>query len=155
MERHADQEFEALKQDLVRMATLAETAIGKAIQALILRDVEMAEDVIRADDTILSFDDVPTDSRNELIQEIVSHQPGDVVNVVVLRDNQRLTLTATLGTARIPLQVDVGFGDAVTPGVETATFPTLLDFPAPTIRVYPPETVIAEKYQAMGVFAEA
>jgi phosphate transport system protein len=52
MERHADQEFEALKQDLVRMATLAETAIGKAIQALILRDVEMAEDVIRADDTI-------------------------------------------------------------------------------------------------------
>jgi predicted nucleotidyltransferase component of viral defense system len=76
------------------------------------------------------------------------------VRAEAIRDMQdyggvRLTLTAMLGTARIPLQVDVGFGDAVTPGVETATFPTLLDFPAPTIRVYPPETVIAEKYQAM------
>ena len=52
MERHADQEFDALKQDLVRMATLAETAIGKAIQALLLRDVEMAEDVVRSDEAV-------------------------------------------------------------------------------------------------------
>ncbi|MBK5186635.1 MAG: nucleotidyl transferase AbiEii/AbiGii toxin family protein [Gemmatimonadaceae bacterium] len=62
---------------------------------------------------------------------------------------QRFGLMATLGNARIPLQVEIGFGDAVTPGVETVAFPTLLDFPAPTIRVHPPETVIAEKYQAM------
>lgn len=53
---------------------------------------------IRAGDTVLSFDGVPTDSRNELIQEIVSHQSGDVVNVVVLRDDQFLTLTATLSS---------------------------------------------------------
>ncbi len=52
MERRTDQELEALKQELVRMAALAETAIGKAVQALVLRDVEMAEDVIRADETI-------------------------------------------------------------------------------------------------------
>jgi hypothetical protein len=60
-------------------------------------------------------------------------------------------LSATIGTARIPLQVDVGFGDAVTPQAETVELPTLLYFPAPTIRAYPPETVIAEKYQAMIV----
>lgn len=52
MERHADQELDALKQDLVRMATLAETAIGKAIQALLLRDIEMAEDVVRSDEAV-------------------------------------------------------------------------------------------------------
>ncbi len=52
MERHADQAFEVLKQELVQMATLAETAIGRAIHALLLRDVGMAEDVIRADDAI-------------------------------------------------------------------------------------------------------
>ena len=52
MERHADQEFDALKQELVQMATLAEAAIGKAIQALLMRDVGMAEDVIRSDDGI-------------------------------------------------------------------------------------------------------
>lgn len=64
----------------------------------------------------------------------------------------RVTLMAMLGNARIPLQIDIGFGDAVTPGAETAAFPPLLDFPAPRIRVYTPETVIAEKYQAMVSF---
>ena len=52
MERHVDQEFEALKRELVQMATLAEAAIGKAIHALLLRDVAMAEEVLRADNTI-------------------------------------------------------------------------------------------------------
>jgi hypothetical protein len=54
-----------------------------------------------------------------------------------------------LQNARIPLQVDVGFGDVVTPAATLAEFPTLLDFPAPHIRSYPPETVVAEKLQAM------
>jgi hypothetical protein len=76
------------------------------------------------------------------------------VRAEVIRDRQdyggvRVRLTATLGNARMPLQIDIGFGDAVTPGAEMAAFPTLLDSPAPRICVYPPETVIAEKYQAM------
>jgi predicted nucleotidyltransferase component of viral defense system len=62
---------------------------------------------------------------------------------------QRLQLVAYLGTARISLQVDIGFGDVVTPGAEEIDYPTLLDFPAPRVRVYPRETVIAEKLQAM------
>ena len=61
----------------------------------------------------------------------------------------RVVLLATLGTARLRLQVDVGFGDVVTPSAQIAAFPTLLDFPAPHLRVYPRETVIAEKYEAM------
>jgi phosphate transport system protein len=52
MERHAHQEFEELKQDLVRMAGLAETAIGNAVRALLLRDVQAADDVLRADEAI-------------------------------------------------------------------------------------------------------
>jgi len=62
---------------------------------------------------------------------------------------QRVKLVAFLSTARIPVQVDVGFGDVVTPDAEEIEYPTLLDLPAPTIRAYPPETVIAEKLQAM------
>ena len=54
-----------------------------------------------------------------------------------------------LGTAEIPVQVDVGAGDAVTPASETATFPALLDFPAPRVRTYPVYTVVAEKFEAM------
>lgn len=61
----------------------------------------------------------------------------------------RLRIEARLGNIRIPLQIDVGFGDAVTPGPQAATYPTLLDFPAPQMHVYPRETVVAEKFQAM------
>lgn len=68
----------------------------------------------------------------------------------------RITLVARVGTARCTLQVDVGFGDAVTPAPQTAAYPTLLnDFQAPTLRVYPVYTVIAEKYQAMVMLGQA
>ena len=67
----------------------------------------------------------------------------------------RVKLTAMLGGARVPLQVDVGFGDAVTPRPTEVEFPTLLDFPAPRVRAYPPETVVAEKFQAMVVLGIA
>jgi len=56
---------------------------------------------------------------------------------------QRVTLTAFLGKARIPIQVDVGFGDVVTPKARKISYPTLLDFPAPSIRACPRETVVA------------
>ncbi len=68
----------------------------------------------------------------------------------------RITLVARIGSARCALQIDVGFGDAVTPGPQTVLYPTLLgDFPAPTLRVYPVYTVIAEKYQAMVMLGQA
>jgi len=62
---------------------------------------------------------------------------------------QRVRLQATLDAARIPLQIDVGFGDIVTPAPLEAEYPPLLDLPAPRIRMYPRETVVAEKFQAM------
>lgn len=61
----------------------------------------------------------------------------------------RVRLMAKLGSAELPIQVDVGVGDAVTPAPETVWFPGLLDFPAPQIRTYPVYTVIAEKFEAM------
>ncbi len=68
---------------------------------------------------------------------------------------QRVTLTAFLEKSRIPLQVDVGFGDAVTPKAEKIDYPTILEFPAPSIRACPRETVVAEKFQAMVVLCIA
>jgi predicted nucleotidyltransferase component of viral defense system len=61
----------------------------------------------------------------------------------------RLTATATLAGARIPLQIDIGFGDAVVPGPQQAEYPTLLGSSSPKLRVYPKETVVAEKFEAM------
>jgi hypothetical protein len=64
----------------------------------------------------------------------------------------RLNIPASIGSARLPVQVDVGFGDAITPAPETVTYPTLLDdLAAPSLRAYPVYTVIAEKLHAMVV----
>lgn len=61
----------------------------------------------------------------------------------------RLRTTATLAGARISVTVDIGFGDAVEPGLEEIDLPVLLDLPAPRLRAYARETVVAEKFQAM------
>ena len=61
----------------------------------------------------------------------------------------RIRLRGFLGKAIINLQIDVGFGDAVHPGTQNIEYPTILDLPAPVLRGYPIETVIAEKTEAM------
>jgi hypothetical protein len=55
-----------------------------------------------------------------------------------------------LGSARCPVQIDIGYGDVVTPAPELVRFPTILDgSPIPIIKAYPRETVIAEKLEAV------
>jgi hypothetical protein len=54
-------------------------------------------------------------------------------------DGIRVTLTAHLSATRIPLQIDVGFGDDVVPAPVEVPYPTLLDLPPPRLRVYPRE----------------
>jgi hypothetical protein len=61
----------------------------------------------------------------------------------------RVTMHAVIAGARLPMQVDIGFGDAVTPAALEVDYPSLLDMPTPRLRAYPPETVVAEKVQAM------
>lgn len=81
----------------------------------------------------------------------------DSVKGASIREDQeyggvRIALTARLGKARVPVQIDIGFGDAITPGVEAVEFPlmlTTLALPAPKLNAYPRETVIAEKLEAV------
>ncbi|MEW7979691.1 MAG: nucleotidyl transferase AbiEii/AbiGii toxin family protein [Candidatus Sedimenticola endophacoides] len=78
----------------------------------------------------------------------------DSVQVEVIRDETeyggiRVKLFGDLAGARIPIQADIGFGDAVTPEAKEIKYPTLLGNPAPYLRAYPRETVVAEKYQAL------
>jgi hypothetical protein len=61
----------------------------------------------------------------------------------------RVTVEAVIAGARLPIQVDIGFGDVVTPAAQEIDYPPLLEFPAPRLRAYPPETVVAEKFQAL------
>jgi hypothetical protein len=61
----------------------------------------------------------------------------------------RVRFHATLAKARIPMQIDIGFGDVIVPGPTEVEYPTLLDFPAPVLQAYPRETVISEKLEAL------
>jgi hypothetical protein len=61
----------------------------------------------------------------------------------------RVLLQARLGVTRISLQVDIGFGDVITPAPIEVEYPTMLGLPAPKLRAYPRETVVAEKFEAM------
>lgn len=76
------------------------------------------------------------------------------ITVSEIREGQeyqglRVKLRGLMGTARLSIQIDVGLGDAITPTPEEATYPTLLDMPAPRMKAYPRETAIAEKLDAM------
>jgi len=74
---------------------------------------------------------------------------GTEIRAEKIYQGVRITLSAFLDGARIPLQVDIGFGDAVTPAAKTEIIETILDLPKPHLRIYPKETVIAEKFEAM------
>lgn len=68
---------------------------------------------------------------------------------------QRALFWASLGSARIRMQVDFGFGDAVTPPAHDEDYPTLLEgVPSPRLKVYPQVASIAEKFEAMVRFGE-
>jgi len=60
----------------------------------------------------------------------------------------RFKFVGRLGRARIPMRVDVGFGDPLVPAAVEMTFPTLLDMEPPIIMAYAIETIIAEKFEA-------
>lgn len=61
----------------------------------------------------------------------------------------RILANANIGGARVPVRIDIGFGDVITPKPASAEYPTLLDLPKPNLLIYPRETVIAEKFEAM------
>ncbi len=63
----------------------------------------------------------------------------------------RVTLLGVIDGARCQIQIDIGFGDAVTPGPEDVEYPVMLPgFEAPKLRVYPRYTVVAEKFEALS-----
>jgi hypothetical protein len=82
------------------------------------------------------------------------------IRVIPIREEveyhgRRVNLLAYLGKARIPVQVDIGFGDVVTPKAEMIGYPTLLEMTSPRIQACPQPTVIAEKFHAMVILGIA
>jgi len=116
------------------------------------------------DADLLGFGPSDTGSMAGVFRDIASVAADDgivfdpaSVRVGVIRKDAgyggvRVTLNGKLANARCVAQVDVGFGDAVTPGPTDAVYPVLLDdLPAPRLRTYPVYTVVAEKLHAIVV----
>ena len=116
---------------------------------------------------LLGFGDAAEDALLATFREIMAIEVDDGVSfdlkglrIEAIREEieyggSRLRTTAALAGARIPITVDIGFGDAVEPGIEDIDLPVLLGAPSPHLRAYPPETVIAEKFHAMVVLGRA
>ena len=116
---------------------------------------------------LLGFGDATEDALLATFREIMAVEVDDGLSfdlkglrIETIREEleyggSRLRTTATLAGARIALTVDIGFGDAVEPGVEEIDLPVLLEMPSPHVRAYPPETVIAEKLHAMVILGMA
>lgn len=112
---------------------------------------------------LLGFGDPSSDRIRAVMTDLISLEVDDddgltfdqsTLEVEPIREDQeyggiRAVVIAVLAGARARLQLDVGFGDAVTPGVLEVVFPTLLDLPAPRLRAYSRETVVAEKLEAI------
>ena len=101
---------------------------------------------------LLGFGDAAADALLGTFREIMAVEVDDGVSfdlkglrIEAIREEleyggSRIRTTAALAGARIPITVDIGFGDAVEPGVEDIDLPVLLDMPSPHLRAYPPET---------------
>ncbi|MFH1700767.1 MAG: nucleotidyl transferase AbiEii/AbiGii toxin family protein [Candidatus Zixiibacteriota bacterium] len=74
---------------------------------------------------------------------------GEVIKEDADYEGARIIFIGHLDTARINMQIDAGFDDKVTPRAKTISYPVLLDYPAPRIKAYNKETLIAEKCEAM------
>lgn len=111
---------------------------------------------------LLGFGDPGVDGLREVFAEVlaldvvddgVSFELGSLEASPIREEQEyggvRVGLNARITNAQVRLQVDVGFGDAMTPEASIVEFPPLLDFPAPRVRAYPRETVVAEKLEAM------
>ncbi len=90
------------------------------------------------------------------VDDGIVFDPRSVVAVVIRKDagyaGTRILISGELAKARCKTQIDIGFGDAVTPGPVEATYPVMLnDLPAPQLRTYPVYTVIAEKLHAIAL----
>ena len=116
---------------------------------------------VTRDADFLGFGEASEERLIAVFSEIMSLQVDDglvydidKLTARAIREEQqyggiRLRTVANLGKARIPIVVDVGFGDAtITPDL-TIEYPTLLDMPAANIRAYPPASVVAEKFHAI------
>lgn len=168
MSRERGDDFQHLLSRYVNERLLFRLAASRHVEQYVLKGAALftlwAGKPHRAtrDLDFLGFGDPGVDHVRDVMTEVLALEvPDDGVRfdlgtlaVGLIREDQayggvRVELVARVTNAQVRVRVDVGFGDAITPEAGVVEFPSLLDFPAPRVRVYPRETVVAEKLEAM------
>ena len=98
---------------------------------------------------VKTFQDICSIENEDGLQFEVDNIRGMEIKEDAMYQGVRITGFTMLARARIPFQVDIGFGDTVTPEPETISMPSFLNLPEAEVKAYPVYTVIAEKFQAM------
>ena len=116
---------------------------------------------------LLSFGEINQVDMKNTIAEILAIDVNDgivfdTVNLKVtpIKEDQiygglRIKTTAYLEKTTIPITIDVGFGDAILNPDYMIDYGSMLDFPSASIRTYSPETIIAEKFEAIIKLGES
>jgi hypothetical protein len=134
--------------------TLKGALLLTAWQAPISRptmDIDLLGRTDNSVDTITSL--MREISQAPVADEGIAFDPSSFAGGTIREDADyagvRMEFVGHLDHARVHMQIDIGFGDVMTPGPEKLTYPTILDFPAPILSGYNRETVVAEKLQAL------
>lgn len=155
-------QYYAMERVLYRLSQSAHADSFILKGALLFRIWDVPDSRATRDMDFLAFVDNTPDELRRIVQKILTLDVPDdglafdldSVSAVRIKEDAdyegvRITFRGHLGNARLRMQVDVAFGDVVHPEATEHEYPVLLDHPAPVLRSYPPETVIAEKLEAM------
>ena len=136
------------------MFTLKGALLLTAWQSPISRptmDIDLLGRTDNAVDKIVKF--MREISQLEVANDGIVFDPASFAGETIREDADyagvRTEFVGRVDNARVHMQIDIGFGDVMTPGPEKLTYPTILDFPAPMLSGYSRETVVAEKLQAL------
>lgn len=125
--------------------------VWNAAQSRATRDIDF---LARADNDVESISQIfKTVCDQDVAPDGVIFHSNTAQGIAIKEDADysgvRVTFMATIQNARLPMQIDIGFGDVVNPAPAIIEYPALLDFEPARLAGYPAETVIAEKFEAM------
>jgi predicted nucleotidyltransferase component of viral defense system len=116
----------------------------------LLRRGNVTPEAIQADIEAICRTEVDTDG----IEFDLSSIRSESVRLEDQYAGMRFKILVRCGSAQVTFQLDIGVGDSVWPEPKLQDYPSLLDFPAPLILAYPPESVVAEKFESIVVLGE-
>lgn len=120
-------------------------------QSRATRDIDL---LARTDNSVEAISGMMVEVCQQSVEPDGVTFPIDSVQGTIIKEDAeysgvRVSFVAMIQNARLPMQIDIGFGDVVYPVAISVNYPTMLDFESPRLVGYPKESVIAEKFEAM------